>query len=293
MVADPALTEMNQAFVRVQRGNTMIRLGRQEITIDDHRFVGNVGWRQNHQAFDAFSVVDQSLRNTTITYAFINKVHRIFGDQQPMDGHVLDVTLGDEEVGSMSLYGLLLDYTQAGDALQSTSTYGVEVTSERTVSGVQVLFEAEYAKQKDSFDNPQPLNAKYLHLQLGVQREPLTIRAGWETLGGNAIDGQFNTPLATLHTFNGWADKFTRTPTDGLEDRYISVAGAFGEATWDAAVHDFRADSSDAQYGREIDLQLTYKTPWEMTVGAKGAFYRADEFALDTNKLMFWAMYEL
>ena len=52
-VADPETYEIN----RLQLTNTRIpmttvTLGRQRIVLDDQRFVGNVGWRQNEQTFD-------------------------------------------------------------------------------------------------------------------------------------------------------------------------------------------------------------------------------------------------
>ena len=57
VVADPEGYELN----RLQLTNTSIdattlTIGRQRITLDDHRFVGNVGWRQNEQTFDALRV---------------------------------------------------------------------------------------------------------------------------------------------------------------------------------------------------------------------------------------------
>ena len=38
-------------------------LGRQRITYDDQRFVGNVGWRQNEQTYDALRITNKSLRS--------------------------------------------------------------------------------------------------------------------------------------------------------------------------------------------------------------------------------------
>jgi hypothetical protein len=33
----------------------------------------------------------------------------------------------------------------------------------------------------------------------------------------------FTTPLATLHKFQGWADKFLTTPVNGLADLYVNA----------------------------------------------------------------------
>ena len=37
-------------------------------------------------------------------------------------------------------------------------------------------------------------------------------------------DGQLQTPLATLHAFNGWADMFLTTPANGLQDLYFRAS---------------------------------------------------------------------
>ena len=44
-------------------------------------------------------------------------------------------------------------------------------------------------------------------------------------LGGDNGSGNraFQTPLATKHAFQGWADQFLTTPADGIEDAYLGV----------------------------------------------------------------------
>ena len=79
-----------------------------------------------------------------------------------------------------------------------------------------------------------------------------TVRAGWERLGGSPARGQFNTPLATLHPFNGWADKFLVTPADGLDDLYVRMIGDAGRVRWTVSYHDFSAATGNARHGREL-----------------------------------------
>ena len=67
VVADPELTHMNQAALRYTRQGTTVQVGRQEIQLGDQRFVGNVGWRQNHQSFDAVRVESSDLPRTTLS----------------------------------------------------------------------------------------------------------------------------------------------------------------------------------------------------------------------------------
>ena len=66
------------------------------------------------------------------------------------------------------------------------------------------------------------------------------------------------TPYATLHGFQGWADKFLTTPADGIEDFYLGLSGKLGGVTLGATYHDFQAEESSADFGTEIDLVATW-----------------------------------
>jgi hypothetical protein len=116
-----------------------------------------------------------------------------------------------------------------------------------------------------------------------------TARAGWEHLGGDGAHA-LQTPLATLHAFNGWADKFPVTPPDGLDDRYLGLSRRFGRerggerAGWQLAWHDFRADRGGARYGREWDASLSLPLRKGLAATLKLADYRAGTFARDTRK---------
>ena len=53
MVPDPRGTELNRfQITNTSLPGTRTTLGRQRIVLDDSRFVGNVGFRQNEQTFD-------------------------------------------------------------------------------------------------------------------------------------------------------------------------------------------------------------------------------------------------
>ncbi|MBP6626116.1 MAG: hypothetical protein KA187_01735, partial [Arenimonas sp.] len=103
----------------------------------------------------------------------------------------------------------------------------------------------------------------------------------------------FQTPLATLHAFNGWADKFLVTPVNGLEDRYALATGKFGSGrlqdklAWTVAWHDYRADRGGAAYGSEWNASLGFPLPGGLVGLVKLADYRSDGFARDTLKAWF------
>jgi len=296
VVADPALTEFNQAYFQWKNaGRTnQARIGRQEIVVGDARFVGNVGWRQNHQSFDGFTFTNSSLDAVDWSYRFVNRVNRIDGSTHDMAGHLFNVDVKLGAVGKLALYGLLLDYTPVQFHGKSTATWGGEFSGRHGLGeDLALLYEAEYATQTDHADNPQGIDAEYYFLMLGGALKAVTVKAGYEVLGGSPQKGQFNTPLATLHKFNGWVDQFLSTPTDGLEDLYLQVDGKLGPVKWLLAHHTFRARTGDATHGREFDAELTYTAAWQQSFGLKGAFYNADRHNADTNKVWVFTSYRI
>ena len=290
VVAEAGVTEVNQAYLRWDDGTTRLTAGREEFNWADQRYVGAVGWRQNHQTFDAFSAINTSLENVDFTYLFVSNVNLVSGGNQPMSSHLGSAKI-ELPLGAVDLYGLYLYYDRV--PTQSTSTFGLEWAGSREADGgVKLLWEAEYARQRDAAENPDTVEADYVHLMGGVSPgELLTAKAGWEVLSGSPEDGQFRTPLATLHKWNGWADLFLATPEDGLEDLYLGGGGRWGELGWAAIFHDFRAESASTPYGTEIDAQIDYRLPWGQLLGLKGAFYRADELAVDVSKVWFYTTY--
>lgn len=239
------------------------------------------------------TISNKSLEKTTFTYSYVDKVHRIFGDSQPMSSHILNAKTEFGDPGSLTIYGYLLDYDRTANASLSTSTIGAEWAGKYSLSDkAAVVYELEFANQRDSGDNSNQIDANYLHASLGGKIDRFTLIAGRETLDGNSKDGQFRTPLATLHKFNGWADKFLSTPTNGLEDTYVSLSWQKQALVLKAIYHDFEADEGGTSYGEEVDLLLTWKTPSNIQLGFKAALYDATNFSSSTDKLMLWTAYK-
>lgn len=293
VVADPAGTDINQVMLRYRGHDTELRFGRQVIRIDDERFVGPVGWRQHYQTFRAVNMVNDSIARVKLQYVFNDRVYRIFGDKRDTANHFLHGSMDAGKAGTLNVYGYLLNYTEAGFAGLSTNSFGFEFAGALAIDdGVTALYEVEYARQTDAADNPNEVKANYAHLMGGIGFEQwVTARVGWELLGGSLEDGRFSTPLATLHKFNGWADKFLNTPPDGLQDFYVQLTGVVADIGWLVSFHNFSADSVSATYGSEFDWQLSHQSSWNQTFAFKGAYYSADTFSSDTLKIWLWTNY--
>ncbi len=289
VVADPRSTEINQAYLRFARGSTRVDVGRQEIAVADQRFIGPVGWRQNHQSFDHFGLTHAFNDRVSFTYRYLDEVHRILGDHKPMSSHLLDGAFKLPQF-KLRVYVYSLDFDRLADAALSTATHGFELTGQRKFGEVECFFEVEIAEQRETGDHPGEIDASYQHTVLGGRLAGWTLQAGFESLEGGA-GGRFTTPLATLHKWNGWADKFLATPPAGLEDFYLAISGDIRKIAWKAIYHDFSAESRSLDYGSELDLRLTFGASWGQSFGAKAAFYQADDFSADTDKLWLWTSY--
>ena len=109
---------------------------------------------------------------------------------------------------------------------------------------------AEYAHQQDYADNPLEFSHAYWLVEPAYTWHDTTLRAGIEHLGGSGRHA-LQTPLATLHPFNGWADKFANaTPPGGLEDRYASLVAKAGVGSPQLGRH------SRVGHGEAPDVQL-------------------------------------
>jgi hypothetical protein len=293
-VVDPEDAEINQAFVTYAGSERWsAKLGRQRIALDNHRFIGNVGWRQNEQTFDAALVAGKIPGGIDGLYAYVNNVNRVTGDgaangDLPTDTHVLHFARGLGPVGSLAAYLYSIDAESSPTF--STDTYGARISGKHAPDkGVGFDWAAELAAQEDAADNPNDVDQDYWLAELGARYRGFSLLVGNEVLGGSGNPGDaFQTPLATGHAFNGWADKFLTTPDTGLEDVYVSLGAELKKAKFQAVWHDFQADSGGADYGTELDLMVTYPIRKEVTVGAKLADYDAEQFATDTTKMWLW-----
>jgi hypothetical protein len=262
VVADVAGTEVNQAYLDFTGiGNTTVRAGRQRINLDNQRFVGAVGWRQNEQTFDALSV-RYNVGEASLLYAWVDTVRTIFGERSPVGAHrqsgthLLNASTALADIGRLS--GYLYEIDNDTVVAHSSRTTGLRFVGAQDGLGVPVHYELEYAWQRDAGGNPVSYRADYLHLAGGVDIQGWRFTGGFERLDGDRDrpGRAFRTPLATLHAFNGRTDKFLATPPAGLEDRYARLQTNIGQTRAELRYNHFSAADGNATYGREVSLAV-------------------------------------
>lgn len=298
-VADPEAFELNRLQVSWTgaEGRSAV-LGRQRIVLGNARFVGNVGFRQNEQTFDALRLSFRPFAQTTLSYIYIDRVRRIFGDDSPQgewesDSHVVqgEVTL---PVGRLTAYGLLLDFQNA--PAQSSQTYGARWQHEWEIGDYRPRFTLEAAQQQDYRNASADFDLGYQHAEFGLRHDRWGVTLGGERLEGDDTRG-FSTPLATLHAFQGWADVFLTTPADGVRDLYAGVSyttppwPAAQPVTFAATYHDFADDGGSTAFGSEWNASARFAISEHVSLEAKAAVFDGEDtrFA-DRNK--FWLAIE-
>jgi hypothetical protein len=191
-------------------------------------------------------------------------------------------------------FAYLLDYDTR--LAFSSQTYGVLATAGIDIPAIGKLTAlASYARQSDHGTNPVSYAADYLHAQLGLALFGFSLTAGYEELGSDGGVAAFQTPLATLHAFNGWADLFLTTPAAGLRDYYAGVGKTFAVPFLpglkaDLTYQEFASDIGGLDSGSEWDASLGFKLG-PVALLAKYANYDAEGFGIDTEK--FWLQGEV
>lgn len=284
VIADPATTEVNRAALRYQGvPGLALGLGRQRIIHGNARFVGNVGWRQNEQTFDGFTASWQASDQLQLSYAWLNQINGITpAADADVDSHLFDLRYDGLPFATLALYAQLLENEDSGDELDS---WGLRISGSRDIEDWQLRYAAEFARQETGAGQA----ADYYRLEAGAGLAGTSLQLNYEVLGSDGGDYGFQTPLATKHGFNGWADKFLLTPAAGLRDLAAVLRTRVADVDLTLAHHWYRADAGSADYGTELNLQALRSFGDHYSLGAKYARYRADTFSDNTSKFWLWA----
>jgi hypothetical protein len=310
VVADPENIELNRLQIQYKDKTATITVGRQRINLDDQRWVGSVGWRQNEQTFDAVrGEVKIGPVSLDATYAISQRT--VFGYDAGIrtayDGNFGFIGAG-ARIGPVQIkaFAYLLDYDSAEQVggvvkgIADSQTYGLRATAAfRLTPGLGLNLMASYARQSAWQDNGLDFAAGYIAAEGSLTYSGFAFTAGYERLGSDAVTGgrrAVQTPMATLHKFNGWADLFLVTPDNGLQDRYVGLSYKFPKLTAlpglnaQVVYHSFDSDFGGIDYGEEWDASVGFRLG-PVGLLAKYANYRATGFGADTEKVWLQAEY--
>lgn len=294
VIADPNNVELNQAYLKYARNGYFAQIGRQRIIRNSAAFIGNVGWRQNEQTYDA-AQIGYANDDFSFNYVYSDRVQRIFGSDAndalpgpPLrdfegDFHFLDLSY-NADFGKVGGYAYLIDVDN-NVAVGKSNTFGAFVESNG--------FYAELAYQDGTSSIAGgDYDALYAHLKYTTKGLGGTLMAGVEYLGED-----FKTPFATVHAYNGFADAFVlqriglnKGPGgnyNGITDVYLGYVkpGLPGGITFKGFLHTFLDGDAEEVYGYEADAVLVKQFNDNMTGLLKAAYFSGDEFYEDIKQV--------
>lgn len=292
VIADPETTELDQFLLQYKQESLAIKVGRQLITMDNHRFVGHVGWRQDRQTFDGVTFTYQPIKDLTVDYGYITKRNRIFAEAKDIDSndHLLNAAY-QTSLGKITAYGYLLEIDNESE--NGLDTFGIRFNGGTSIGEQKISYQLEYAQQ-DADNTATSYSADYFLAEVSSTFSGIGLKLGYQLLGSDDGNYGFSTPLATLHKFNGWSDQFLNTPKEGLTDLYASVGGKVAGGKWAVIYHKFDADDASVtvdDLGSEINAVYSNSFTKNYTAGIKLAAYSAGDTTagkVDTNKVWLW-----
>jgi hypothetical protein len=288
VVNDPDVTELNRAQLTwTPSAALQVVAGRQRILLDDQRFVGNVGWRQDEQTFDAIRT-DVAYGRFKATYAYISHVNRILGELRDWDSdsHLLNATWSPAEALRLQGFVYALDF--GNSAVNSSLTKGVKASGKTWVGLYQLAYNATYAKQSDYHHNTPNFDLAYFGGDVSGTFDIYTVKASYESLEGDGTRG-FTTPLATVHAFQGWSDAFVspggnKSFVDGIEDANLSFNAKprfkrtyFFNTDIQVRYHDFNDQRTGADLGHEWDVAFAAAITPKLSIQLKYADFQREK----------------
>ena len=309
-IADPDMTTLNRLQVNYAarifsgdagRQDMHIALGRQQIVFNDGRYIGNADWRQHEQTYDALSLGWAPLSATAFTYAYIDRVNRVFGPDSSSghfdsNSHLFHaVYSGWAPSLRVEGFGYFLDLKQAPQF--STKTVGIRAEQRTDLgSGIALRLNAVYAKQEPYGRNPATFDLANYLAEAGLTDGAMNGLIGYEVLEGDGHNA-FQTPLANLHAFQGWAELFLVKPPQGLKDLCFKSSYNLGGIPYlvrlvpSVAYHSFSGEHVAAGYGHEWDAQLEAQIDAHLTVDGTLAVYTHGGPFPDKNVAWLFATY--
>ena len=294
-IPDPEGLELNRLQIITEAiPETRITAGRQRLALDDWRFIGAFPFRQNGQTIEALRFETKTIGSGVLDAGYFNKVRRPLGANNDNgkfsgDSYFLNYNLATP-FGRFAAFHYALDLETGTDSLPqyaSSQTTGARILGRRDWEGLSLVWEGSYARQSDYANSPIDYAADYMLAQISVHPGPFAFKLRGEILGSD--DGHaVQTPLASLHRFQGFADKFLLTPDEGVRDYSVfakydfGALGPFSNVESFARHHWFEADTTGRNYGRELNLSLKAKLH-KTGFALEYANYKAETFSDDTQ----------
>jgi hypothetical protein len=294
LLPDPRYTGLNQATLAwVPNDDVELVAGRQALKIGNERHVSDNNFRQIPQLFDGALVRWIPFDRGALQAGYFPQLRSIFGPVQQARLAVVAFAFNPRNDVSTSLYafrhqpeasdGNLFQY---GVRDYSNATFGGTADATFTAGQVRATLTGELARQRAISGGSPLVAASYYRFGVGATLAGLTLRADHENRQSNNGQYAFQTVLSDYYAYNGNSLVFLATPKDGLRDTWLTLRYERGPFSMLHEYRWFRSDVGGKNYGRELDLNFTYKWTPQWYSRAQWARYRPElPGAVDVDKV--------
>lgn len=252
-----------------------LKAGRQELSYDDHRIFGNVGWTQQARSHDLALLKYEGDINLHFGIAHHENTDRRNNMYNGPDAYKdmqfvwFNKTWTNEALSLLFLNNGVPVISQGKQENRYSQTLGGRFTINPKPVNVATNFYYQTGKDNQNRD----IGAYNFLLEVSAKMNPsATATFGMEILSGTdsgetGKNNSFNPLYGTNHKFNGFMDYFyvgNHLNTVGLNDYYFKWAcSRFKNIQWNLHIHYFGANAklpNDANryLGTEVDFDLTY-----------------------------------
>ena len=295
VIGDPEHEEVNQLYATLNFIEGVgLKVGRQRMVRNNMAFIGHVAWRQTDQTYDAVEFSYRGDSDFSASYAYANRVQRIFGQTSPADlpleefegdFHFLDASI-PTSFGPIAAYFYHIDLDERlelpAPAQNALANVGESTTIGLSTTQGPLYLEAAYQDGESALQDGS-YEAFYGHVKYTKKVDEVAYFGGIEYWS----DG-FKTPLATVHLFNGFADSVVLQRIglnnagglfEGMFNPYLGFSTPLpGGFVLKGFFHYLADESVSKVYGSEVDAVLVRKISDNASLVVKGAYFMGDEF---------------
>jgi len=291
--------DVHQAYIDLKNlldTGIHLKLGRQELVFDQHRLIGNIGWIQQAQTFDAARGdidLSQFVDGLSLTGFFAKTVaintHPTLGPtlaanatfESNFAGERLTYKLGDKGDRITQYFYYALNPARTGAATQTIPfADNIEYVGAYLLKHFDFLdrswrVRVDGAYEFGDVNTTTNIKAYMLTASLATKFDIMHgfgIKAWYDYLSGDTdktdlTSRTFTTPYATNHAYYGHMDKFLNIPTQGLQDISVKMwLKPTKKMKFIVHLHQFlsarknRTDATSAakNIGQEIDTHFKY-----------------------------------
>jgi hypothetical protein len=275
-------TSIHEAWLKINLPDRFaLKAGRQEVTYDNHRIFGNVGWAQQGRSHDMaiFQYAGDMLIDLGFAYnENSNRANNLYTGPDAYKS--LQFLWVHKKISNVSLSFLFLNngipYTESTGPTGNITDQSIKYS--QTIGGYINWRKADFNLKSNLYyqTGKDPLNRDISAFEFLVKgnynwNQDLNLFAGYEILSGTDynetnINHSFTPYYGTNHKFNGYMDYFyvgNHLNSVGLHDLNVGFSSSIQKVNVQGKVHLFRsyadiAPGADKFLGVEADLGLSY-----------------------------------